>query len=165
MGKVQSVFPNGVGAASAGTPSRSIDEIIISKKNAAPAVIPFGVPVFMKSDGSGVILFASGTTTQEQFVGITVRIPDKTPTTFGSNIGNYGEADMVDILVRGAIIMEIATSSAKAGDKVYIRIADGKYVTSPGAEGSTMQIPGAVVNTLRDDNGCCEVILRARNLM
>lgn len=164
MGKVQSVFPNGFGA-SAGTPSRSVDEVIISLKNAASAVIPFGAPVFMKSDGTGAIAFASGTTTQAQFIGFTVRIPDKTPTTFGSNVGAYNELDAIDILVRGAIILEVATSSAKAGDSLYIRIADNKLVTSPGAEGSTMQILNAVVNTLRDDNGFCEVVLRERNLM
>jgi len=43
MGKVLESFGYGV----AGTPTRSIDEIIISVRNASGGDIPFGAPVFM----------------------------------------------------------------------------------------------------------------------
>ena len=161
MGKVQSVFTNGW----AGTPSRSVDNIIISRKNAGSAPISFGAPVFLKSDGTGVIPFTSGTTTAEQFVGFAARIPDKTPETYGSDLAAFDTKDPVDILARGAVILEIATTTAKAGDSVYIRIADSKLVTVAGAEGTTVRIPGAAVSTPRDANGTCEVILRERNLL
>ena len=32
-------------------------------------------------------------------------------------------------------------------------------------EGSTVQIPGAAISTPRDGKGCCEVVLRNRNLL
>ena len=161
MGKVQSVFTNGW----AGTPSRSVDNVIISRRNAASAAIPFGAPVFLKSDGTGVLPFTSGTTAAEQFVGFTARVPDKTPETYGSDLAAFDAKDPVDILARGSVILEIATTTAKAGDSVYIRIADSKLVTVAGAEGTTIRIPGAVISTPRDANGTCEVVLRERNLL
>ena len=161
MGKVQALFLNGC----PGTPSRSVDNVIISQKNASSAAIPFGAPVFLKSDGTGVLPFTSGTTTATQFVGFTARVPDKTPDTYGSNEADYGAKDPVDILTRGSIILDIATSGAKPGDNVYIRIADSKLVTAAGSEGTTIQLPGVTIATLRDTNGCCEVVLRNRNLL
>ena len=161
MGKVQSGFPNGY----AGGVSRSVDSVIISRKNAADAAIPFGAPVFLKSDGSGVLPFVSGTTTAERFVGFTARVADKSPDTYGSSTAAYHADDPVDILVRGAVALEIASSSAKAGDNVYIRVADSKLVTAAGAEGTTVQIPGAAISTGRDSAGLCEVVLRNRNLI
>ena len=160
MGKVQSVFYNGY----AGAVSRSVDNVIISKRNGAYAAIPFGAPVFLDSSTYGVIPFASGMEAAK-FVGFTVRIADKTPDTYGSSEANYGEMDPVDVLVRGAVILEVGTSTAKTGDNLYIRLSDSRLVTQPGAEGSTLQIPNATVTTLRDDNGFCEVLLRGRNLL
>ena len=160
MGKVQSTFGNGY----KGAVSRSVDNVIISRRNSANAVIPFGTPVFLDSSTYGVIPFASGMEASK-FVGFTVRIADKTPETYGSNEGNYNQMDPVDVLVRGAIVLDVATSTAKPGDNLYIRLSDNKLVTLPGAEGSTFQIPNATVTTLRDDNGFCEVLLRERNLL
>ena len=161
MGKVQSSFPNGY----AGTPSRSVDNVIISRKNASGAAIPFGAPVFLKSDGTGVLPFASGTTTATQFLGFAVRVPDKNPETYGSNLADYSATDPVDILARGSVILPIVTTSAQVGNSVYVRVADGKLVTVAGAEGSTVQLPGVTVATARDASGTCEVVLRARNLL
>ena len=111
MGKVQSVFYNGY----AGAVSRSVDNVIISKRNGAYAAIPFGAPVFLDSSTYGVIPFASGMEAAK-FVGFTVRIADKTPDTYGSSEANYGEMDPVDVLVRGAVILEVGTSTAKPGE-------------------------------------------------
>ena len=161
MGKVQTNFPNGY----AGAVSRAVDNVIISLKNASTAAIPFGAPVFLKANDTGVLPFVSGTTTADKFVGFTARVADKTPEAYGSNAANYHANDPVDILVRGAVILEIASGSARTGDSVYIRVADGKLVTAAGTEGTTIQIPGAIVSTNRDAGGLCEVVLRARNLL
>ena len=161
MGKVQSSFTNGY----AGAPSRSVDNVIISKKNAGSDPIPFGAPVFLKSDGTGILPFTSGTTTAAQFVGFAVRVPDKTPETYGSNTADYAANDPVDILVRGSIVLGIVTTSAQVGNSVYVRVADGKLVTVAGAEGSTVQLPGVTVAAIRDAGGMCEVVLRSRNLL
>ena len=48
MGKVQAVFGNG----SPGAISRSVDDIVISVKNAGEEEIPFGTPVFLVSGGA-----------------------------------------------------------------------------------------------------------------
>ena len=48
MGKVQAVFGNG----SPGAITRSVDDIVISVKNAYSGEIAFGTPVFLDSDGA-----------------------------------------------------------------------------------------------------------------
>ena len=161
MGKVQSYFPNGY----VGMPSRSVVNVIISRKNASSAAIPYGAAVFLKSDGTGVLPYTSGTTTGPQFLGFAVRVPDKSPETYGSNLGQYAINDPVDILVRGSVVLPLASTAARSGDSVYVRIADGKYVTSAGAEGTTLQLPGVHVSSSRDQSGCNEVTVTERNLL
>ncbi len=162
MGKVQSTFGNGY----AGAVSRSVDNAIISKRNNAYAVIPFGKPVFLDTTGTaGVVPFDASSSEAAKFVGFTVRIADKTPDAYNSSEGQYNETDPIDILVRGAITLEIGTSTAKPGDNLYIRKSDSKLVALPGSEGTTIQVPNATITTYRDDNGFCEVLLRERNLL
>ena len=48
MGKVQNGFGNG----SAGAVSRSVDDIVITVKNAGDLEIPFGAPVFLAPGGA-----------------------------------------------------------------------------------------------------------------
>ena len=55
MGKVITEFDLGW----PGAISRSVDDIVISMKNNSTEPIPFGVPVFLSSDGSGVEPFAN----------------------------------------------------------------------------------------------------------
>ena len=160
MGKVLRKFINGY----PGAVSRSVDNIIISVRNAADTAIPFGTPVFLVPGDRACRLFETDVTSPETFLGVAVRAADKTPETYGSNQAAYEAGDPVDVLVRGSTVL-VMESSAAPGSGVYIRKADGKVVASAGAEGTTVQLLGVTVRTARDSARCSEVVLTRRNIM
>ncbi len=165
MGKVLSRFTNGW----VGAPSRSNDEVIVSLKNVGQAAIKPGDPVFLYNGVSpaGVRGFISGTTTENEFVGFAVRVPDKTPETWGNyqdeSVWNTG--DVVDVLVRGSVVVYCGTSSAKLGNQVYIRKSDSILVTNPGSEGTTIPVPDTYIRTSRDGNYNAEITVMKRHLV
>ncbi len=163
MGKVLSKFNNGC----PGTASRSNDEIIVSMKNAGAVPIKPGDPVFLYNSvtPAGVRGFISGTTTENEFVGFAVRVPDKTPETAASSENQWNLGDPVDVLVRGNIVIACGTSSAKVGQPVYVRKSDSVLVTSAGAEGATVPLPDTFIRTPRDSAGCCELTVTRRHLI
>ena len=77
MGKVQAVFGNG----SPGAITRSVDDIVISVKNAGEGEIAFGTPVFLASGGA-VPFDTDSPQDFSSFLGFAVRIADKTPDTY-----------------------------------------------------------------------------------
>ena len=84
MGKVLSNFTNGW----PGTPSRSVDEIILSMRNGSDGEIPFGSAVFFVAGQNACEPFDpdyASSYSMDNFIGITVRSGDKTPNLFGSN--------------------------------------------------------------------------------
>ena len=82
MGKILPTFDLGW----PGAISRSVDDIVVSLKNAGSDPIPFGKPVFLTDDGSGVVAFINnGSQTFERFVGFAVRSASKTPDTYPSS--------------------------------------------------------------------------------
>ncbi len=160
MGKVLKKFSNGfVGAA-----SRSIDNVIISTKNGASAEIPFGAPVFLKAGENACRPFNESTSTEANFMGFAVRVPDKTPDTYGSDTASFAANDPVEVLVRGSVVLQFG-GSVNPGSSVYIRKSDGILVTDAGASGSTLQLPGVTVRTVSDGSNRAEVILKTRNIM
>ncbi len=167
MGKVLSEFRRGW----PGSVTRSKDDVIVSLKNADLTPIAFGASVFLDAAAGGAVNFAPGETTAEQFAGFAVRVADKTPDTYPSGqngadpAGNWAPGDPVDILVRGSVSVQIQTSSAKIGDKVYIRLSDKKLVTVAGESGTTLQLPNVTVRSARDSRGFCEVTVTKRNLI
>ena len=160
MGKVLSSFKNGW----PGAVSRSNDNVIISMRNASGANIAFGAPVFLAAGENAVRGFDSATSTSAAFIGIAVRVADKTPEVYDSSESYYKPNDPVDILVRGSTVLPFE-SSAAVGAGAYVRKSDSKIVASAGAEGTTVQLPGVSVRTARDSNHCCEVVLTKRNLL
>ena len=166
MGKVLSGFQRGW----AGTVSRSKDDVIVSLKSADTNPIAFGAPVFLGTNG-GVVNFAGGVSTPDKFVGFAVRVPDKTPGVYpsaqnaDSAAGEYAAGDQTEILVRGSIAVPVGTSSAKIGDKVYIRLSDSRLVTVAGESGTTVELPNVTVRGARDTGGMCEVTVTKRNLV
>ena len=167
MGKVLSKFTNGW----TGAVSRSIDDIIISMKNAADAAIPFGAPVFQASGENACVPFNSSTSTGTNFVGFAVRVPDKTPDTAvtAQNQANplavWRRYETMEVLVRGAVTVPMAVS-ANRGSEIYLRKADGKLVASPGATGSTIELTNVKLRNARDTvSGCAEVIVNKRNII
>ena len=160
MGKVLGTFTNGfVGAA-----SRSIDNVIISMKNGNGGEIPFGAPVFQVSGENSCRAFDESTSTDANFLGFAVRVPDKTPETYDGNEGVFKVGDPVEVLVRGSVVLQFA-AMAQPGASVYIRKADGVLVTSAGSSGTTLELPNVKVRTMADNNRRAEVVVLKRNLM
>ena len=160
MGKVLRYFTNGY----AGAVSRSIDNIIVSMKNAGSDAIPFGTPVFLASGENSCRPFSQSTSTTANFLGFAVRAADKTPDTYGSSEAAFAADDPVDVLVRGSMVLQFA-NSVSPGSSVYIRIADGVLVTDAGASGTTLQLPGVTVRTVSDEGNRAEIVLTKRNVM
>ena len=160
MGKVLNTFTNGF----AGAVSRSVDNIIIALKNASETDLPFGVPVFLKSGENSCLPFDAETSAAGSFLGFTVRLPDKTPETYGSNEGCFNAGDIAEVLVRGSVVLQFA-GTAQPGDSVYIRKADGALVTAAGASGSTLQLSNVTVRTASDSMNRAEAVITKRNVI
>ena len=165
MGKVQARFGNGF----AGAVSRSIDDIIISVRNAGSVDIPFGAPVFMTSDGA-VPFDISDPQEFASFLGFAVRVADKTPDEYPS--GQFGTppqgvwlpGDVMEVLVRGSIAVASAASGTQGG-KVYVRKSDGKITATAGSSGSTVELENVRIKRPRDASGsCAEVVVLNRNI-
>ena len=164
MGKVLSTFDIGW----PGAISRSVDDIVVSLKNAGTDPIPFGAPVFLTSDGEGVVAFsnnASPAQTFASFVGFAVRVANKTPDTYpsgqdmssirGVQSGAWNPKEPVEVLVRGTIAVE----------NVYLRKEDGALVPSAGAEGTTILLENVKMRTPQTSNRpCSEVLVTTRNI-
>ena len=152
------VFPNGY----PGAVSRAKDDVIIPMKNHENVSLAFGTPVFQVSGERSCKSYGDGVTA-EDFIGFTVRIAAKTPDTYGSKTACYSPNEPVDVLTRGSIVLEFA-STAHPGDAVYLRKLDGKLVTNPGTEGTTLQLPNCTVRSPRDTAHCAEVVVTKRNI-
>jgi len=163
MGKVLSNFTNGW----PGTPSRSVDEIIMSMRNGSDGKIPFGAAVFFVAGQNACEPFDPDNASDysmDNFIGITVRSGDKTPNLFGSNEAVFNDGDPVEILTRGAIVLQF-DHGVDPGATVYIRKADGAFVTNPGAEGTTLALTNVHVKSASDSDNRAEVVLLERNLL
>ena len=160
MGKVLRDFMNGF----VGAVSRSVDNVIVSLKNAAGEVIPFGAPVFLKSGEASCLNFDAETSEAEAFLGFAVRVPDKTPEVYGSNEGSFAADDPVDILVRGSVVLQFS-GAVTPGSSVYIRKEDGALVTSAGESGTTLQLPNVSVRNVSDSDNRAEVVVLKRNIL
>ncbi len=166
MGKVQKIFGNG----SPGAVTRSVDEIVISVRNASEADIPFGAPVFL-SDGGAVPFSLTAPQDFTTFLGFAVRVADKTPDTYPQDqsgnlqAGCWKPGDVMEVLVRGSIIVKMATA-ALLGDKVYIRKSDGQLTPNPGTSGTTIQLENVRVRNNRDTlYSATEVVVTERNAL
>jgi len=136
-----------------GNVSRSIDAIIEASINKnVSAAIPFGAPVVLSSDGTGVIAWAN-TNTADDFAGIAVR-EVKTEKTYGSNVAEYAAGEVMDVLKRGSVIIKCtmdstATTAPKKGASVYIRKATGVFVAASESS-DTVELS----NVVWAQNGC-----------
>ena len=166
MGKVQQAFGNG----SPGAVSRSVDEIVISVKNAGASDIPFGAPVFLTAGGA--VPFSTAEPQDfSSFLGFAVRVADKTPDSYPDGQSGSGQAgawkagDVMEVLVRGGIILPVMTVGTK-GSRVWIRKSDGRLTTTQGAENSTVLLENVRVAQPRDSgSSCCEAIVNKRNII
>ena len=163
MGKVLEAFGNGW----PGAISRAVDNVIISLANGSDGSIAFGAPVFLSSSANACVPFDpahASNFSMDNFIGFAVRSADKTPNTFGADEAVFNPGDPVDILVRGATVLEIE-DGADPGSAVYIRKSDGVIVAEAGTSGSTIALTNVRVKTASDDDSRSEIIVLERNLL
>ena len=112
----------------------------------------------------------SNTTVTTNFVGFTVRIPDKTPNThptsqFAANPeATYLPGDPVDVLVRGSMTVAI-DGNCRLGTQVYVRRSDNKLVCVQGESNTTVELPGVFISRVKDASGYAEIVISKRNLI
>ncbi len=151
-GKVLSSFKNGF----PGTVTRSIDAIIESIVNGeATAAIPFGAPVALVS---GTVKKVSADNTN--IIGIAVRTI-KTEKTYGGNDPEYAPKEMVDVLKRGTIAVEVSNGDPAAGGTVHIVKATGAIRTTQDST-NTVEMTGWKFKGGKDSNGVAEIVLTER---
>ncbi len=166
MGKVQKIFGNG----SPGAVTRSVDEIVISVRNASEADIPFGAPVFL-SDGGAVPFSLTAPQDFTTFLGFAVRVADKTPDVYPAGQFNdppegvWHAGDVMEVLVRGGIAVRTAAGGSSGG-RLYIRKSDGALTGVAGESGATVLLENVRIRNPRNTaDPCCEVILNRRNII
>ena len=159
MGKVISSFTNGFPGAIA----RALDDVVVAFANKSEAALAFGVPVVLDATQTGVTLFDPATHTAADFVGITVRNPSKTPDTYGSSTGSYAANDLVDVLVRGHIVVKMENWDGKLGDPVTIKKADGSWSNATGAD--YVALPNVRISSATDGTMCAELLIPERNVL
>ncbi len=164
MGKVQNNFRNG----SPGAVSRSLDDIVISVKNAGNTDIPFGAPVFMGSGGA-VPFNTANPQEFRDFLGFTIRVADKTPETYPRDqsgavqAGVWKAGDVMEVLVRGGIAVALSASGNNGG-AVYIRKNDGALTGDAGASGATVLLENVRIRKKQGfGETVSEVTVNARN--
>ncbi len=146
-------FTNGY----AGQVSRSIDDVIESLANGeASSPIAFGAPVALYG---GNVMNVSATYTD--VIGVAVRTI-KTEKTYGGNNPEYAAKEMVDVLKRGTVCMEVPSNlTPAAGGTVYITKATGKLATASDSTNTittNWKFKGA-----KDANNIVEVVLTERS--
>ena len=166
MGKVQEVF--GIGCP--GAVSRSVDEIVISLRNASETEIPFGAPVFL-AEGGAVPFSVEAPQDFASFLGFAVRVADKTPDTYPSGQsgdpqeGTWKPGDVMEILVRGGVAVPTAANGSRGG-ALYIRKSDGKLTPEAGSSGTTVLLENVRIRNPRNASGpCCEAVVNKRNIL
>ena len=166
MGKVQAVFGNG----SPGAITRSVDDIVISVKNAGEEDIAFGAPVFLASGGA-VPFNKDDPQDFDAFLGFAVRIADMTPDSYPrdqagtSQAGSWKHGDVMEVLVRGGIAVTMGASGEQGG-KVYIRKSDGALTVAAGQSGTTVLLENVRIRNPQGFGGnVAEVIVNSRNLI
>ena len=151
-GKVLTTFTNGW----PGQVSRSIDDIIESiASGEATAEIKFGAPVAL--DGGKVVNVSA---TKTDVVGIACRTI-KTENTYGQGDASYLPKEMVDVLKRGTVTIEVSSGTPAAGGKVYIVKATGAFVAAADST-NTLEMAGWKFKGPKDANNVAEIVLTER---
>ena len=170
MGKVLDAFGYGY----PGTVTRSVDDIVISVRNASGVDIPCGAPVFMTENG--VVPFDLESPQEfASFLGFAVRVADKTPDAYprgqfndpdsAGETGAWHANDLMEVLVRGSVALATTVSGGRGG-KLYIRKSDGKLTATAGSSGSTVLLENVRIRNPRTGwSGCCEAVVNRRNIL
>lgn len=139
-----------------GTISRSIDDVIESIVNGeSSASIAFGAPVALVS---GAVKNVSADNTA--VIGIAVRTI-KTEETYGGADPVYKAKEMVDVIKRGSVAIQVSDGSPAAGGTVYIVKATGAFRTSSDST-NTIEMANWKFKGGKDANGVAEIVLTER---
>ena len=143
----------------AGTVSRSIDDVIESFVNAESTdSIPFGAPVVFDATSGGVKKVAAASTA---VLGVAVR-STKTENTYGGNDPAFLPGELVDVIKRGSVIINVGSSlTPAAGGTVYITKATGLWATA--ADSSNTIDTGWKFKGTKDANYNVEIVLPERS--
>lgn len=140
-----------------GQVSRSVDDIIESiASGEATNPILFGAPVALSS---GKVVNVDGDHTA--VIGVAVR-SIKTENTYAQGDAKYNAKEMVDVLKRGTICMEVPHAlSPAAGGTVYITKATGKLAVAADST-NTIEMAGWKFKGAKDENDIVEVVITER---
>lgn len=146
-----------------GTISSQVDAIKDSFPVMSSANIGFGIPVVLDSTKKGIILF-SATSAAADLVGFTIRTM-KPEQTYAGNDPAYKQNDEADVLLRGPMVVKVATGTPVRNGKVYLRKATGEIVCA--AEGSggadTVQLTNVIFShNGKDANSSTEITILSR---
>ena len=140
MGKVLAKFTNGC----AGAIARSLDDVVVALANRSDTALAFGVPVARSTGKDG-------------------GIPSKTPDTYGASEGSYAPHDLVDVLVRGHIVVKCVGSGVGLGDPVSIFKTTGGFGVGTGD--NYIPLDNVRISAAPDSNYMTEILLTTRNLV
>lgn len=159
-----------------GAVSRTPDTVITSFMNTGSDPIQFGEPVVFDPTTGGVRKIASTDTTNANIVGIAVRRIGQ-PYADSEKGWYYNEGDIVDVLVRGSICIELASTTgiaAKGGVYVYNGLkvstipshaAGGIAAAADSTNNDTVQIPNAIFTIGKADaNNIAEITILTRSI-
>lgn len=153
-----------------GNPSRSPETIIDSFVNTGSANIEYGEPVVYDPTTKGVRKIASTDTGSVLIIGIAVRRVGQ-PYVDDPKGYYYKQHDMVDVLIRGSITVELAAvTSLAAHGAVYVRNGSGGSSKPAGgivcaSDTDTVLIPNAVFTVGEyDANNIAEITILTRSI-
>ena len=153
-----------------GNPSRNPDTIIDSFVNTGSANIEYGEPVVFDPATKGVRKLKTTDSGTVKIIGIAVRRVGQPYV--DSPMGYYYKPhDMVDVLIRGSIMVELAaTTGIAANGAVYARNGSGGDDKPAGgivcaSGGDTVQVPNAVFAIGEHDaNNIAEITILTRSI-
>ena len=156
-----------------GNPSQNPDTLIEPFVNTGDDNIEFGEPVVFDPTTKGVRKIKSTDSSGTNIIGIAVRHIGQ-PYADSPDGYYYKKHDMVDVLIRGGIMVELAaTTGIAARGNVYVRNganqnnAAGGIVcqAATGAGADTVQIPNAVFTIGEyDANNIAEIVILSRSI-
>lgn len=153
-----------------GNPSQNPDTLIEAFVNTGDDNIEFGEPVVFDPATKGVRKINSTDSAGTNIIGIAVRHIGQ-PYADSPDGYYYKKHDMVDVLVRGCIMVELAaTSGIAARGNVYVRNGSGGDTKPAGgivcaSGGDTVQVPNAVFTIGEyDANNISEIVILSRSI-
>lgn len=155
-----------------GNVSRTPDTIISPFTNKGEDNIPYGAPVVFDKETKGVRALKSGdAAATAPIVGIAVRHIGQ-PYSDSPEGYYYAPGDVVDVLVRGSIVVELSdTEEIAAQGKLFACDGShedhqpGDFVCKAGDNSDTIEVPGAIIATgVTDESNLAEITILTRSI-